>query len=265
MVDTVFQNVEPRISRKEVFGITILLAIAWFFFQGNVGFNLQDEGYLWYNARQTASGSVPVRDFRSYDPGRYYWTAGWFRLLGDGFLALRLSLTVVQAIGLLFALLVIRKIVRQRWLLILLGIVFLLWMFPRYKSFEHTLVLAMLFSATWLMEKPDLRRHFASGIIVGVAALFGKNLGVYFFLGFFSLILFLGWKESKRELPRSCMAFCFGVIVGYLPMTLHDAFCPGIFYQLRRFHLSGFLGLMPRSNICRFPGPGKFRSPLCRS
>jgi hypothetical protein len=229
MVDQVLQNVEPRLPRKEICGIAILLAIGWFFFQGNVGFHPEDEGYLWYDSLQTRAGSVPVRDFRSYDPGRYYWTAGWFLLLGESYYAFRLSLTVVQAIGLLFGLLLLRKMIGQRWLLVIFGIMLLLWMFPRNKCFEHTLVLGMLYAAAWLIDKPDLKRHFASGVMVGAAALFGKNLGVYFFFGFFPLILFLGWTRGKIELLRDCAAFSAGLIVGYMPMICMMLFVPGFF------------------------------------
>jgi hypothetical protein len=228
--------VEPRVavagncvSRREVLAIAVLLAIGWFVFQGNVGFRPQDEGYLWYNARQTVSGGVPVRDFRSYDPGRYYWLAGWFALLGDSYSAFRLSLLIVQSIGLWFGLMLIRKAGGRRWLLVAYGTALLLWMFPRYKCFEHALVLGILFFASGLMEKPDPPRHFAAGVAVGCAALFGKNLGVYFFLGLFSLILFLEWKTGKNAWPRKCTAFFSGVFAGYLPMIGMMLFVPGFF------------------------------------
>ena len=259
MADPTPQNVEPRLPGKEVLGIAALLAIGWFFFQGNIGFSPQDEGYLWYNAQQTKSGSVPIRDFRSYDPGRYYWTAGWFMLLGDSFFTFRLSLTVVQAIGLLFGLLLIRRIISRRWLLVFFGIVLLLWMFPREKCFEHTLMLGMLFFATWLIDKPDLRRHFISGISVGAAALFGKNMGVYFFFGFFSLILFLGWKQGKRGLLRNCLAFSAGLIVGYLPMIGMVLFVPGFFSSFFDSILRLFGPYVPVKSL---PIPWPWKVPL---
>src|SRR5579885_871162 len=53
---------------------TALLALALtatlFLFQFRIDWNPSDEGFLWYGAVRTAHGGVPLRDFRSYDPGR---------------------------------------------------------------------------------------------------------------------------------------------------------------------------------------------------
>ena len=52
--------------------------------QARIGFNLQDESFLWYGELRVLAGETPLRDFRSYDPGRYWWAAGWATILGDG-------------------------------------------------------------------------------------------------------------------------------------------------------------------------------------
>jgi hypothetical protein len=56
---------------------SLALAVARFLVQGDIGLDLGDEGQLWYVTTRTALGDVPLRDIRSYDPGRYYWGAAW--------------------------------------------------------------------------------------------------------------------------------------------------------------------------------------------
>ena len=75
----------PPLTLPDISEAVLLSAVASltvFSLQWRYGFNLGDEGWLWYISQRTALGDVPLRDFFSYDPGRYYWTAGVFKLLG---------------------------------------------------------------------------------------------------------------------------------------------------------------------------------------
>ena len=138
--------------------------------QCNIGLDLTEEGSLWYGAVQTASGQVPFRDFQHYDPGRYYWTAFWLRLLGNNLISLRISGSIFQVIGLSLGLLVLRRAIRSWWILAVAGFVLLAWMMPRHKLFDSSIAMSGVFFAFYLIRKPSLRRHFISGIFVGIAA-----------------------------------------------------------------------------------------------
>src|SRR5439155_4875547 len=66
---------------QEAFLLSFLVAGTVFLVQWRYGFNWGDEGLLWYISQRTALGQVPLLDFFSYDPGRYYWSAAVFKLL----------------------------------------------------------------------------------------------------------------------------------------------------------------------------------------
>jgi len=184
------------------------------------GFLLADEGFLWYGAVQTALGRVPVRDFQSYDPGRYYWTAFWLRLLGNNLISLRISCRIFQVIGMTLGLLVLRRAIRSWPMLIVAGFVLLAWMIPRHKLFDSSIAMSGVFFAFYLIRKPSLRRHFISGIFVGIAAFFGRNHGLYNFLAFALLIMFIWFKSGRTNLIRRAVWWFIGILVGYSPMLI---------------------------------------------
>ncbi len=90
-------------------GLARFLALGFYGLTGHIGLNLYDEGFLWCGVIHTAAGEMPLRDFQSYEPGRYWWGAAWSLLLGDGILAVRLSAALFQVLGLWCGLLVARR------------------------------------------------------------------------------------------------------------------------------------------------------------
>jgi hypothetical protein len=202
-----------------------LLAVALtgilFLAQRRIDWNPSDEGFLWYGAVRTAHGAVPLRDFRSYDPGRYYWAAAWAKVLGDGILALRLSTAVFQACGLFCGLLAARRTVKSRSGLALAGILLLVWMSPRHKLFEPAMTMAAVLVGVRLLEKPSLRRSFAAGVLVGLAGILGKNHGLYCAAAMLGLLLFVHFRiapAAPRELLRRLLAWGAGIAAGFSPM-----------------------------------------------
>ncbi|MBN1781018.1 hypothetical protein JW948_07850 [bacterium] len=208
-------------------GITLFISAAWFLVSGKVGLNLWDEGYLWHDVQRTYEGSVPIRDFRAYEPGRYYWGALFFHMSGPGLFSLRLSMHVFMAIGLFFGLLSLRRVIRSKAGLIAASLFLCLWMYPRYKAFEHTLILTALFLAVRLLENPSLLRHYIAGCLIGLSAWFGKNLGIYFLTGFVCLIVYDAVFELHMRLFNKFLFLVLGLITGYMPMLVMVVFVHG--------------------------------------
>src|SRR5687768_5291732 len=105
-----------RLPRERAVAVAVVSALAatcagtLYFLFGDLNLDLADEGFLWYGVIRARVGEIPLRDFQSYDPGRYYWSAAWSVVFGQGILGLRASLAVMQALGLVFGLLVCRRL-----------------------------------------------------------------------------------------------------------------------------------------------------------
>lgn len=218
-------------QREPAILVALVLAIALaafaFFLQGRIDINLQDEGFLWYGAVHTHAGDVPMHDFRAYDPGRYYWCAAWAVVLGDGLLALRASCWIFAAVGLFFGLLAASRATKRVWLLALVGVVFVLWMFPPWKLFECGITLIAVYVAVLLVEKPSSARHALAGLTTGLAAFFGRNHGLYLAVAYAALIVFLWWKHGRPSFVRRVGSWIAGIVAGYAPMLALMLFVSG--------------------------------------
>lgn len=207
----------------------VLLIFLW---QGRVGFSLWDEGFLWYGVQRVMLGEVPLRDFMSYDPGRYYWSAAFANLWGDdGIVAVRVATAIFQAIGLVIGL---RMLARQHSktnlaLLSMATLTLAVWMFPRHKLFDISASIMLIGALVALVEQQTLRRYFLAGLVVGVVAIFGRNHGVYGVLGSIGVMGYLAIRreEGAPGLIKGFAAWGAGVVIGYLPMLAFIVFIPG--------------------------------------
>lgn len=209
--------------------ISLSLVSLGFFLNGHIAPAglLADEGYLWYGSIRTAAGDIPIRDFASYDPGRYLWSAFWFKLLGDsGIISVRLATAALSVFGLTCGLLSLRRVTQSNCMLAVMGVVLWLWMFPQFKAFNHSISLSMVYFAVLLVEKPNVSRHFGVGIFLGLAAFFGRNHGFYGLIAYFLLILFIWYRLSRVDLPKRLVAWAFGIVIGYLPLLIMVIFIP---------------------------------------
>jgi hypothetical protein len=184
--------------------LALVLSAAMFLAQRRLDFTVNEEGFLWYGAVAAAHGEVPLRDFYSYDPGRYYWAAAWTPLAGEGLLGLRLATAAFAALGLWCGLLAARRAIGNPLLLAGAGVVLSLWLLPRNKLYEPAITMAAVLAATCLVERPDRRRHLLAGVMVGFGTFMGKNHGLYLGVAFLALTLLL-WLRQGGPFPDSAV------------------------------------------------------------
>ena len=189
------------LSMKVLLFATFLVLIS-FIWQGNIGFNFADEGALWYGFQSVLLGEVPIRDFMSYDPGRYYFSAGLANLFGNsGIMSLRASVAVFQTLGLFVGLFLIIQSGRIKSksdmiFILLAAITLVIWMFPRHKLFDISISIFLIGILTYLILNPVSKRYFLTGVCVGFIAFFGRNHGVYGAIGSLGVIAWLSIQNQ---------------------------------------------------------------------
>jgi hypothetical protein len=203
-----------------------------FAFEARTGFNIADEGFLWYGARQVVSGAVPVRDFQSYDVARYYLTAGVMATLGDdGILAMRTCLGLVQAVGVALAVYLVHINVPRLRLLyaVLTAAVFVCWiMVHPYKNFDVVACIVLIAGLAFALSKPGAFRWFVAGAAIGIAAMLGCNHGVYGAAAGVGAVVYACWGQGWRRRWQAAAWLSIGLVIGYLPNIIMIAAIPGL-------------------------------------
>lgn len=240
--------------------LTVFFSVGWFLLDGDLRLNLADEGLLWYGTRAVRLGLVPLRDFQSYDPGRYLWTAAWSFCLGQGVLSLRLACVFFQCFGVFAGLLAARRLSRNWLFLICVALLLCAWMHPRYKVFEQSIALMAVYAGVLLLERPSLKRHWWLGIFGGLAAFIGCNHGAYHILAFGIIIAWAAWDAGWREWLRRVVVWGAGLVVGYLPQWLMFLFVPGYFRAFLRY--IGAIGSNGTNLVMPVSWPWLIRSDL---
>jgi len=212
--------------------LSLLAAAAMLFLEGRKGFGISDEGFLWYGVQRILAGDVPLRDFMAYDPGRYYAAAALMKpWANDGIFALRAALALVQSLALCLALALVmrgRRAPSAPWLAISL-VTLAVWMYPRHRMFDITISLFLMLALTLWVARPTMIRCVTAGVAVGLAAVFGKNHGVYGAVASLGVIGYLA-VQRPSSFPRPLLAllgWAAGVILGYSPILIMAARIPG--------------------------------------
>jgi hypothetical protein len=231
-----------KLLTLQILALAFLVVGTVFAWQGNKGFNLWDEGFLWYGAQRVVAGDVPIRDFMAYDPGRYYWSAAFMSLSGNsGIMTLRVAAAIFQTIGLFVGLLMIARSGRKQNLVyvILSAAILESWMFLYYKAFDYSMAIFLIGVLTFLIENPTGRRYFLTGLGVGLAAVFGRNHAVYGAAGSIGVMLWLRIKQvSGPGFFKGFALWATGVTLGSTPILGMALLIPGFavaFFESVRF------------------------------
>jgi hypothetical protein len=211
--------------------LALLLAALSFSLQGWVGLSLSDEGYLWYGMQRVLAGDMPIRDFDAYDPARYYWLAAVSKIWGDdGVIAMRAGIASMQAVALFVAIVLIARDAKERDAVFLLvaAVILVLWMLPRHKQIDITYSVLTLGTIALLLQRPNGARWLLLGIVVGLAAVAGRNHGVYAVFGSLLALGYLALRcHGASPLYRNLALWIAGIVLGYTPILALLMLVPG--------------------------------------
>ena len=123
-----------------------------------------------------------------------------------------------------------REGTRDHFVWLLAALTLTVWMFPRHKLFDIGVALFLITSLTLLVVRPQPYRYFLAGFTVGLAAVFGRNHGLYGAVSLAAIMVFLWAFSHPRSLRSGLKDFAIaaaGVIAGYLPVLVMLLFVPG--------------------------------------
>ena len=222
--------------------VCFLVSSVWFLLTWRWGFDLADEGFYWYGAQHMLAGEWPLYDFAAYDIGRYAWAATWMWLLDDsGIFVARLA---AQAMLFPAWVYIVWKCVRALpeprstgWICawtVVATLLLAIWVRPYYKSADFVGCLMVVAALDLLISSRIDRQVFGAGCLVGLAAIIGRNHGLYGVAGaVLSACFLLVRGEPLVRLQRIARVFTLGVICGFGPNLLLMALVPN--------YLEGFL------------------------
>lgn len=199
------------------------LTVLVFFAQWNYGYNLADEGFQWYISQRVLFGEMPIRDYFSYDPGRYLWSAAFFKLLGfDGLFEQKLANSCFGLVGLASTYVAMTAAGFRRPMRLAVAAFLAIAMgFPLHKIYEQSFsLIGVAFLAYSLYEPLKGKRWVVLGLVTGIAAIFGRNIGVFVAAGSLLGLLAVWRLHGIKTAARKLTAYGAGVLAGYAPMLL---------------------------------------------
>lgn len=213
-----------------------LFTALWVALTWRYGFDLADEGYYWYGAQRMLHGEMPMRDFMAYDIGRYAWTAGVMQLLGDpGIVGARVGAALYQGFSVVIGVLLASRAIDGKLtgggklvFAVVVATALNLWVYPYYKVFDYGTSIIVVAMLVMMLTCRSAKSWFAAGVVLGLAAIIGRNHGVYGAVAACMLLCFLLFKQrSPGTLLRPALAFIAGTLAGFSPTLVLSALVDG--------------------------------------
>jgi hypothetical protein len=174
-----------------------------------------DEGYLWYGTQRVLAGEQPVRDFRSYEPGRYWWCAAVARVRGDGIVPVRLASHLAACLALVVLVVVMAAADAPSGAVVALPAAAVGWRTRHFKLVDIA-VLSLVAAAGIAVLQGLPGAGLALGVALGLAVVTGLNLGAYA-VGAGALTCVVGITLGLVD-PRTLVAVALGGLLGLLPL-----------------------------------------------
>jgi len=231
----------PRSDLFVALGSGILVTLCWFLLSWRYGLDFGDEGYYWYGAQRVLRGEAPIRDFLAYDIGRYLWAAAVMHLLGDdGIFSARAAAALYQALTVCAGVFLALQASDQKrgtagriLFAIVTALVLDLWAYPYYKVYDYGTSILLVAMLVLILTSLSPARWFGAGLILGLAAVMGRNHGAYGIAAALLALGFMLFKQGRRaELLRPALFFIAGTVIGFSPTFVMEIFKPGFLAAL---------------------------------
>jgi hypothetical protein len=96
-----------------------------------------------------------------------------------------------------------------------------------YKSFDTATSIALIAALAFPLSRPEPSRWVIAGLIIGIAAMFGRNHGLYGGVAAMGALLYVYCGSNWRQAWRAICWISIGVIGGYLPNLIMLWWVPG--------------------------------------
>jgi len=96
--------------------------------------------------------------------------------------------------------------------------------------YNITIAILLVAALAWLAAHPSGARHFGAGVLVGLAAVIGRNHGVYGLAGSLCALAFVNAHRGlNRALVGRLALWSLGVVIGFAPTLVLCAVVPGFY------------------------------------